>query len=178
MAAGEGSASAQELQWLAEFMAAQAAHLVQTSGAKAAQEFRRAMGAAAPDVRQAWLESAPAAADSAATAADHPSAADSVAADTGEDHETVATRIYSKAIDQLRADGVTLDDADLAGIWQHAWSEAGSCSPEGEQEAASRVARTVTIEDGGDDEEIDGEELYKVIQGFIEDIGPVAGNAS
>jgi hypothetical protein len=144
------SASPQELQWLNEFMAAQAAYLAQTSGAKAAHDFKRAMSGAAPEIQQAWLDADPSAVDAAASLAAGPAAGEAAGTaatgvqGSGEDLETIAKRIYAKAIDRLREDEITLDDADLTGIWQDAWNAASSWTPETEEEALSLVTDSFT----------------------------------
>jgi hypothetical protein len=151
-------------------MAAEAARLAQTSGAKAAQDFEKAMGGATPEVQQAWLESEPSAVDAAAKLAAEQAAGELASPATGkpaEDPETIATRIYSKAVDELREDEIVLDDADLGFIWQDAWNEARSWTPETEEEAVTRVTDSFTMKIMN---EIDGDGLYEVINGFIADI--------
>jgi hypothetical protein len=174
-------ASPQELQWLQEFMATQTAYLAQTSGAKAAHDFQKAMSGAAQEVQQAWLEAGSSAVDAAASLAADPAEGEATgttatgAKGSGEDLETIAKRIYAKAVDELHEDEITLDDADLTGIWQDAWSAAGSWTPETEAEAVSRVTDSFTMKIM---DEIDGDKLCEIINGFIEDIRRLSGNAS
>jgi hypothetical protein len=183
-------ASPQELQWLNEFMAAQTAYLAQTSGAKAARDFKKAMGGAAPEIQQAWLEADPSTVDAAASLAGDPGDPGEPAQPAqveakgttvtrargpGEDHETIAKRIYAKAVAELSEDEVKLDDADLTGIWQDAWNAAASWTPETEEEAVSLVTDSFTMKIM---DEVDGDRLYEIINGFIQDIRRLSGNAS
>jgi hypothetical protein len=172
----------EELQWLREFMAAEAERLVQTSGAKAVQDFEEAMGGAAPEVQQAWIESEPSAAAEVASlvveqAGGEPAGpADAQEAQgRGEDLEAIATRIYTKAVDELRGDEVELDEADLARIWQDAWNEASSSVPGTEDEAVIRVTDSFTLKIMN---EIDGDALYEIINGFIDDIKQLISSGS
>jgi hypothetical protein len=190
----QANPTAAELQWLSDFMAAEAAQLAQTSGAKAAQDFGKAMGGATLEVQQAWLESEPSAVDEAAklavelaggevtegtgvegTVTEGTVTEGTVLEGTGEDLETIATRIYSKAVDELREDEIVLDDADLGFIWQDAWNEARSWSPETEEEAVTRVTDSFTMKIMN---EIDGDGLYEVIEGFIADIRQLTTSGS
>lgn len=179
--------TAAELQWLSDFMAAEAAQLAQTSGAKAVQDFGKAMGGATLEVQQAWLESEPSAVDAAARLAVEQAGgevastataevtAGSAAGGSAEDLETIAKRIYSKAVDELRGDEIVLDDADLGFIWQDAWNEARSWTAETEEEAVTRVTDSFTMKLMN---EIDGDSLYEVIVGFIADIRQLASSGS
>jgi hypothetical protein len=178
----QANPTAAELQWLNDFMAAEAARLAQTSGAKAAQDFEKAMGGATPEIQQAWLESDPSAVDKAARLAVEQAGGEvastataDVAQGPGEDIETIAKRIYAKAVSELREDEIALDDADLGGIWQDAWNEARSCTPETEEEAVTRVTDSFTMKIMN---EIDGDGLYEVIEGFIADIRQLTTSGS
>lgn len=168
--------TSEELQWLNDFMAYQAKQLAQTSGAEAVQGFAKAMGGAAPEIQQAWLESEQSAVEEAASVAAGPAEGEATGTaatgtqGSGEDLETIAGRIYAKAVDELRGDGMTLDDADLAGIWQDAWSAASSVTPETEEQAVKQVTDSFTMKIMEDDDVIDLSELYQAIASFLEDV--------
>jgi hypothetical protein len=174
----QANPSAAELQWLNDFMTAEAARLAQTSGAKAAHDFEKAMGGATPEVQQAWLESEPSAVDAAAKLAVEQAGGEVTSPATdrpAEDLETIAKRIYSKAVDELREDEIVLDDADLGFIWQDAWNEARSWTPEAEEEAVTRVTDSFTMKLM---KEIDGDAFYEVIDEFIADIRQLTTSGS
>ena len=168
-----------ELQWLNEFMAAETARLAETSGAKAAQDFRAAMGGASQEVREAWLESDPAAVAAAARLAVEQAGgevAGAASSELTEAVESIATRIYSKAVNELREDEIVLGDADLSAIWQDAWAQARSWTPQtAEEEAVTRVTDSFTMKIMN---EVDGDALYQVIAGFIADIQQLTGTGS
>jgi hypothetical protein len=174
MAEQSASATQEELRWMKDYLRVQVARLAQTSGRKAAEDFAAAMGGADFDTQQAWLETAAPQVTATASLVVEPGHQERPS-QPGADPEALAERIYLRALEELRGDDMVPADSELDGIWQDACAQARSWTPDTEDELVTRVVDrySMTLMD-----QVDGDELYRILSEFIADFDRLVSSRS
>jgi hypothetical protein len=81
--------------------------------------------------------------------------------------EVVAQRIYQRVLEELASDDMTPDESELDEILQDAREQAGSCTPETENDIVTQVTDRYTMRLI---EMVDGDELYRILNEFTADV--------
>jgi hypothetical protein len=81
--------------------------------------------------------------------------------------EAVAQRIYQRVLEELASDDMTPDESELDEILQDAREQAGSCTPETENDLVTQVTDRYTMRLM---EMVDGDELYRILNEFTADV--------